>query len=195
MNLGHRELDPRAEHLTTEDWALPASRELVQGLGTNFANPNSYPTDARGLAYSYAFFSAKHLGAGQFYLMTIKDKSGRDFEGNRMYRLTVPANVPAQQYWSATAYDRVTHALIRNMKWSSRSSQNPALQKNADGSVDVFFGPEAPLGKESNWVPTDQGGKFEVLFRLYGPKKDLFDRTWKLPDIERTATGQAEKAA
>jgi hypothetical protein len=59
------------------------------------------------------------------------------------------------------------------------------LQKNPDGSVDIWFGPTAPLGKETNWVPTVSTGQFEVLFRLYGPTKALFDKTWKLPDIEK----------
>ena len=40
-------------------------------------------------------------------------------------------------------------------------------------------------GKESNWVPTSAEGKFEVLFRFYGPEKPFFDKTWKLPDIEK----------
>jgi hypothetical protein len=71
------------------------------------------------------------------------------------------------------------------MKWLSRSSQTPNLMKNADGSVDVYFGPKAPAGKEGNWVPTDAKGEFEVIFRLYGPEKPLFDKTWKLPDVER----------
>ncbi|HEY7065170.1 MAG TPA: DUF1254 domain-containing protein [Chloroflexota bacterium] len=168
-------------------WALPASQELVQGTQTNYADPNAYPLDARGLAFSYAFFSAKHLGAGQFYLMTIKDKDGNDFDGSQTYRLAVPPNAPVKQYWSATVYDRATHALIRDMKRSSRSSQNPDLQTNADGWVDVYFGPRAPAGKESNWVPTNPAGGFEVLFRLYGPEQPLFDKTWVLPDIERVS--------
>jgi hypothetical protein len=46
-------------------------------------------------------------------------------------------------------------------------------------------GPNAPAGKESNWVPTKADGQFEVLFRLYGPETPLFDKTWKLPDIEK----------
>ena len=66
----------------------------------------------------------------------------------------------------------------------SRGSNTPGLQKNADGSVDIYFGPKAPAAKESNWIPTG-AGKFEVLFRLYGPQKTLFDKTWKLPDIEK----------
>jgi hypothetical protein len=117
--------------------------------------------------------------------MAAKDKEGRALDGASGYRLNVPANAPVKLYWSATVYDRVTHALLREQKTVSRSSLSPGLQKNADGSVDVYFGPNAPAGKESNWVPTSASGKFEVLFRLYGPEKPLFDKTWKLPDIER----------
>ena len=97
----------------------------------------------------------------------------------------MPPNAPVEQYWSATAYDRVTHALIRNMPRASRSSQIPEMQKNADGSIDVYFGPAAPAGKESNWVPTDRTRGFEVMFRAYARTKAFFDKTWKLPDIER----------
>ncbi len=172
-------------YFETSRWAVPATSDLIEAFGTHFAKPDSYPIDSRGRAYSMGFFSAKHLGAGQFYLMTIKDKDGKDFDGGGSYRLTVPANAPVKQYWSATVYDRATHALIRDQKWSSRSSQNTDLQKNADGSVDVYFGPKAPAGKESNWVPTSANGRFEVLYRFYGPEKPLFDKTWKLPDIEK----------
>ena len=98
---------------------------------------------------------------------------------------TWDGDAPVRQFWSATAYDRATHALIRNMPSSSRSSQSPGLEKNADGSVDVYFGPRAPPGKDPNWVPTKAGGEFEVLFRFYGPEKSLFEKTWKLSDIEK----------
>jgi hypothetical protein len=167
-------------------WAVPASPEVIEGMSTSFAKPDSYPVDGRGLTYSFVYFSAKHLGAGQFYLMAIKDKAGQAFDGGSTYRLQVPAKAPVKLYWSATAYDRTTHALIRDQKWASRASTTPGLQANADGSVDIYFGPKAPDGKESNWVPTRAGGQFEVLFRLYGPEKALLDKTWKLPDIEKT---------
>ena len=166
-------------------WALPASPEFAEGIQSNFGAPDSYPIDARGRTYSIAFFSAKHIGAGQYYLMTIKDKAGKSFDGGKTYRLNVPANAPVKLYWSATVYDRATHALIRNTRWSSRSSLVTGIQSNADGSVAVYFGPRAPKGLESNWVPTKAGKGFEVLFRFYGPTKALFDKTWKLPDIER----------
>ena len=166
-------------------WFLPASPEVVRGMSTFFADPNSYPIDSRGTMYTLGFFSAKHFGAGQAYLMTFKDKDGEKLDGSTTYRLNVPANAPVRQYWSATVYDRDTHALIRNAPWPSRSSQTPGLQKNSDGSVDIYFGPKAPQGKESNWVPTNAGGGFETLFRLYGPDKAFAEKTWKLPDIEK----------
>jgi hypothetical protein len=105
-------------------------------------------------------------------------------DGGKTYRLHVPAKAPVSQYWSATLYDRATHALIRDVSRPSRSSQSPGLQTNADGSVDLYFGPAAPSGRETNWVPTRAGGQFEVLFRLYGPDKTFFDKAWQLPDIE-----------
>jgi hypothetical protein len=116
--------------------------------------------------------------------MTIKDKEGRRFDGSKNYRLKVPPDAPVRLYWSATAYDGDTHALIRNTDRSSRGSNTPGLRRNADGSVEINFGPQAPAGRENNWVPTDANGPFEVLFRFYGPQKPLFDKTWVLPDVE-----------
>ena len=164
-----------------------ASPDYLKASQDGFSDPNAYPFDGRGLVFTFAFFTPKHLGKGQFYLMTVKDKDGQNFDGSKSYRLTVPANAPVNQYWSATVYDRATHGLIRDMPRSGRGSQSQGLQKNPDGSVDIYFGPKAPPGKDSNWVPTNPSGQFEVLFRFYGPEKPLFDKTWKLPDIERIA--------
>ena len=166
-------------------WVFPIAPEVINGLQNQFVNPDSYPVEGRGVTYTMAFFSTKHSGIGQYYLMTLKDRDGQGLEGAKTYRLTVPANAPVKQYWSATAYDRETHALIREMPRAGRSSQSPGLQANADGSVDIWFASKAPAGRESNWVPTGTGGKFEVLFRFYGPEKPVFDKTWSLPDIER----------
>ena len=166
-------------------WALPTTQEMAAAIQNNYGVPNSYPTDARGVSFSIAYFSPKHLGPGQFYLMSIKDKAGERLDASKSYRLRVPANVPAKLYWSVTLYDGATHALIRDSRWSSRASTTPGLQKNSDGSVDLYFGPTAPAGKESNWIPTGAKGPFEALFRIYGPEKPFFEKTWKLPDIER----------
>ena len=158
---------------------------MIHNVMADWRIPDSYPVDARGTAYSLAFFSAKHLGESQYYLLTGRDKEGKPLEGKNAYRLTAPANAPVTQYWSMTVYNRATHAFIREARWVGRSSQTPGLQKNADGSADIFFGPTPPTSGESNWVPTDPNGDFEVLARFYGPQKPPYEKTWKLPDIEK----------
>jgi hypothetical protein len=165
-------------------WMVPALPELLAAVQADFNDPDRYPVDARGLSYTFAFIGIKRLGAGQFYLMSIKDRDGNALDGGKSYRLTVPARPPVEQYWSATVYDRQNHALIRDLSRASRSSQIPEMKKNTDGSVDVYFGPAAPAGKESNWVPTKAGAGFEVMFRAYAPTKAFFDKTWRLADIE-----------
>ncbi|WFU35094.1 DUF1254 domain-containing protein [Bradyrhizobium brasilense] len=168
-------------------WFPAAMPEMVKAAQGGYGDPDAYPVDARGVTYTLGFTGIKRIGTAQFYLMTSKDRDGAPFDGEAMYRLTVPANAPVRQYWSATVYDRETHALVRNMPRASRASISDGIQKNADGSIDVYFGPKAPEGKEANWVPTDPNRKFELLFRLYGPEKPLFDHSWKLPDVERVA--------
>jgi len=134
-----------------------------------------------------AFFSARHLGTGQFYVMTLCDREGRALDGSRPYRLTVPAGAPVSLYWSATVYDRSTHALLRDQPRVSCASNDNQVQSNADRSVDVYFGPSPPSVGESNWVPTLANRTFEVLFRFYGPQPPLFDKTWRLSDIEEVS--------
>ena len=170
-------------------WTYPTHPDMLQAGSESFEGPDRYPVDWRGLTYSYAYIGIKHLGAGQFYLINIKDGDGEDYHGAKTYRLHVPPNVPVEQYWSLTAYDRVTHALIKNVNRASRSSNAADVKKNPDGSVDLYLGPKAPAGKESNWIPTDPAREFELMFRLYGPKPALFEKTktWTLPDVEKVA--------
>jgi hypothetical protein len=170
-----------------KQWRPAAAAEAVKMQATGYADPNAYPSDLRGMMYSYGYIGLKRLGVGQFYLINIRDKDGDPFDGSKTYKLRVPPNAPVDQYWSVTAYDRQTHALIKNMPRASRSSQIPDMQKNADGSVDIYFGPEPPAGKDTNWVPTDPARKFELMFRVYAPRKEFFDKVWVLPDVEHVA--------
>ncbi|MFH6950056.1 DUF1254 domain-containing protein [Flavobacterium sp. FlaQc-51] len=186
----HAWIDKKFEKIFTPpfyegtNWALPASPDVVKSIMTNYTAPNIYPIDERAISYSMAYFSAKKLGTGQYYLMTVKDNNDQPFDGSKLYKLHLPAKVPVKLYWSVTAYDRETHALILDMKYSSRASTSQGLQKNADGSVDIYFGAKAPEGKTSNWAPTNPKGKFELLARFYGPEKGFFDKTWKMGDVE-----------
>jgi len=168
-------------------WFPAASPEMVEAAASGYANPDHYAIDARGVTYTLGFTGIKRLGMAQFYLMSNKAKDGEPFDGATTYRLRVPPNAPVKQYWSATVYDRETHALVKNMNRASIASISSGVQKNSDSSVDIFFGPKAPAGKEANWVPTDPNRKFELLFRLYGPKSEFFEKKWSLPDVEKYA--------
>ncbi len=179
-------------------WTLPAPPELLQAAANNFRTFDSYPIDSRALAYHYAYIGVErsladytaYVGterglAGQFYLINIKDKNGASYEGSSTNRLHVPPDVPVDQYWSLTAYDRDTHALIKNVDRAGRASNAPEVKKAADGSVDLYIGPKAPPGQETNWIPTDPARRFELTFRVYGPKREFFAKKWALPDVER----------
>jgi len=166
-------------------WGLPAQPVLVRAVGAGFAEPESYPVDARGLTYTFAFFSARHLGTGQFYLMTVADADGNPLDGAHTYELVVPRDAPVKQYWSATLYDRDTHTLLQGLDRSGVSSQTAGLVVSDDGATRLRIGPTAPEQDAANWAPTDPTRPFEVLFRLYGPTPAFFDKTWRLPDLVR----------
>jgi len=171
---------------TSSRWAVPAFPDLVKAGSSGYAETDIYPVDARALTYSIGYIGIKRLGTAQTYLIAGKDKDGNAMAGAKTYRLHVPPNVPVDLYWSVTAYDRETHALIKDMSRASRASNAAEVQTNPDGSTDIYFGPKAPEGKESNWVPTDPQRGFELLFRLYSPTKALFEKkVWTLPDVEK----------
>lgn len=126
-------------------------------------------------------------GVGSAYLAAYYDAKGAAFDGAASYRLRVPPNVPAKLFWSVTLYDTQTRGLIQNAQQIVDRSSRQALQKNADGSIDLVLGPRAPAGFEPNWIPTAPGRSWYVYFRLFGPLEPYFDRSWSLPDIQSLA--------
>jgi hypothetical protein len=151
----------------------------------------TYPTfvdlDTRAALYYGIFSSVERLGAGTFYFVNVKDASGAWLDGGKNYKLTVPANVPAKQFWSVIVHDVETAAWFTDLPINKEgvASFTKGLKKNQDGSVDVYFGPKAPKGKETNWLPTVSGKKFFLIFRFYGPEPALFNKSWKLSDVEK----------
>jgi len=138
------------------------------------------------IAASYAMIT-KTPGVGSIYLSTYRDKEGDWLDGGKSYRLRIAPNPPMQQFWAVSVYDIDTRNLFRNEALKAEvSSNSKGLQKNADGSVDVYFGPTAPSGKESNWVQTVPDKFWFPYFRLYAPTQAYFDRSWPLPDIEKS---------
>ena len=104
--------------------------------------------------------------------------------GDRNYRLRVPANPPVKRFWAVTAYDPTSRSLLDSGGKITVGSMS-APQTNADGSVDVYFGPQAPKEKAGNWIKTDPAKGFFVVFRFYGPLEGYIDKTWVLNDFER----------
>jgi len=151
--------------------------------GFPFLTPDRLLIDERGILYFWATFLPKQLGGGSFYLMGIKDKDGDLLDGKSLYRLRVPKDVPASEFWSAIAYSMKTKGFIENTKPVGLSSQDKNLEANADGTHDIYFGPSAPKGWESNWVQT--GEDFFLIFRLYGPSKEVVEGKWTLNDVEK----------
>jgi hypothetical protein len=121
---------------------------------------------------------------GQRYLEAFKDNDGNWLDGSKHYKLRVPANPPVEEFWSITVYDNLLRSMTQNKENKAALSSYDKLTKNADGSVDLYFGPKAPAGLESNWVDTSASKGWFVWFRFYGPTEPFFNQSWQLPDFE-----------
>ena len=157
---------------------------------TTFERDGVTDIDARTLWHYQAIVVSPNListtpGAGTAYLTTFRDSENRYLDGGKDYVLRVAANPPVARFWAISAYDPTTRSLLDvggNTNKSVGSLDDPAV--NTDGSVDVYFGPAAPEGKEANWVPTVAGKGFFLVFRFYGPTEGYIDKTWALNDLE-----------
>ena len=159
---------------------------------TTFERDGVNDIDARTLWHYQAIVVSPNLlsttpGQGTAYLTAFRDKEGEYLDGAVNYRLRIPANAPVKRFWAVTAYDPTTRGLLDaggNTNRSIGSMDKPVA--NADGSVDIFFGPSAaPKGKENNWVRTNAGKGFFVVFRFYGPTEGYIEKTWVLDDFEK----------
>jgi len=176
--------DPEVVYWPNRNW------EKMFVRNTEFLRNGYNDIDARTLWHYQAIVMSPYLlsntpGAGTYYLDAAKDKNGAHLDGANTYRLRVPANPPVKRFWAVTAYDPQTRGLLDagdNFNKTVGSNEEPEM--NPDGSVDVYFGPKAPEGKEKNWVPTNPKKGFFLVFRLYGPLEPFIDKTWVLGDLE-----------
>jgi hypothetical protein len=166
-------------------WGLSDTLGFATKTGFSFQTADYLDIDARAPIYFLAYAVPAKLGAASFYLVSYRDVAGQPLEGGTAYRLRIPPNVPAQQFWAVTIYDLETAGFIRESSRVGVDSYDQKMRRNVDGSVDVYFGPAVPAGQETNWVSTVPGKGWLAMFRFYGPNKSLFDKTWKLPDIEK----------
>jgi hypothetical protein len=131
--------------------------------------------------------AAAPVGAGSQYAAAMVDTKGDAFDGGKIYRLRLPPNIPAKQFWSLIPYDTQTRSVLQNdQRDAGLSSETGTVTANADGSVDVYFAPTRPPGKE-NWIQTVAGKSWFVYFRLYSPLEPWFAKSWRPGDIELVA--------
>ena len=146
--------------------------------------PNYFDYVSRGPIYYAIISSVKNYGSATFYIGAAETADGKWLDGSKDYKLVIPANVPVKDFWAVTTYDLITASYQRDIAKSSIDSNQEGLKKNKDGTITIYFAPKAPKGKEANWLPTIKGHKFFLLFRFYGPTKQVFDGSWELNDIK-----------
>lgn len=165
--------------------------------GTSFIG-NSYLFEHNGVKLidprSMFFFAATGItpamtiakvGIGSQYAAAFVDSKKEALDGGKNYKIHLPPGIPAKDFWSFVAYDLQTRSMLQtDEQFPSIGSQNKEIQINPDTSVDVYFGPKAPKGKENNWIQTMPGKNWFTILRLYGPLQSWFDKTWKPGEIE-----------
>jgi hypothetical protein len=160
------------------------------GGSYEFLNNGERMLDARTLMHYYATgitpaMSSSKPGSGSAYAYAGRDSEGRYLDGGKTYKITLPAPIPAGQFWSFMVYDGQTRSMLEtDQKAAGLDSNQPGIKKNPDGSVTVWFAPKAPAGEEANWVQTTPGKGWNSLLRLYAPLQPWFDKTWKPGDFE-----------
>jgi hypothetical protein len=146
--------------------------------------------DARVMFHYYATgitpaMALKMVGIGSQYAAAFVDSTGKPLDGSKTYKIHLPPNIPAKDFWSFVVYDNQTRSMLQtDEQFPSIGSEDKSVVVNPDTSVDVYFGPTAPTGHETNWVQTVPGKGWNVLLRLYGPLQPWFDKTWKPGEFE-----------
>lgn len=129
--------------------------------------------------------AVKIVGGGSQYACATFDSDGNYFDGGKNYRLHLPPKVPINNFWSVIPYDTQTRSVLQtDQRDTALTSNSGTVKENADGSIDIYFGPKAPEGKESNWIQTVPGKGWFTILRLYGALEPWFDKTWRPGEIE-----------
>jgi hypothetical protein len=155
----------------------------------NFRTPSGLDLGARDRWFAQAIVASPAMfrrspGAGSLYWLGARDRSGAYLDGGKAYKLSVPLPVPAGLFWSVTAYDAATRSEVQTDKDKAALRSLFELKDLSGDSVNLYFGPTAPAGKESRWIKTAPGKGWFAYFRIYGPKSPAFDGAWKPADFE-----------
>ena len=163
-------------------WTQPVANSMISTM-MSYEDENKIYIDDRAFTFYTYIAPPVKLGASTAYLMLTRDERGAPLLGGENYTLTVPANVPAKQFWSVLVYDQATASYIRHADpIGLASSEGPEM--NDDGTCTLYFGPE-PLNGGVNYLPTGNAEKYFLLFRFYGPEEAYNDGSWMLNDMKK----------
>ena len=157
---------------------------------TSFEADGVMNLDARVLFYYNAggvtpAMAVTQAGAGSDYALAMLDGSDQPFDGSKTYRLHMPPDVPVNNFWAVTLYDTQTRTQLQTSQlFPTVGSLTKGMEQNADGSYDVYFAPQAPAGKEGNWLHTNKGKSWFAILRMYGPLEPWINKSWRPGDIE-----------
>ncbi len=157
---------------------------------TSFESDGTMGLDARALFYFNAggvtpAMAVTKAGAGSDYALGVLDADKKPLDGGKTYKLHLPPDVPVKDFWAVTLYDTQTRSQLQtSQRFPTVGSLTEGMQKNEDGSYDLFFGPKAPEGKEGNWLATVPGKSWFCILRMYGPMEPWIDKTWRPGEIE-----------
>jgi hypothetical protein len=177
---------------STDPYWPGANWKLALGLEPSQRQENYDELDERAEWFYEAVTASEGMvtktpGVGSTYLASYADKDGEWLDGAKSYKLHMPANPPAEQFWSIAVYSWDTRTLIDNEQGRSSQSSVQDLVMNPDGSVDLYYGPTSPKGKEKNWVQTIPGRGWWVYLRFYAPTEAYFDKSWEIADFEKVS--------
>jgi len=162
----------------------------LQPDNADFETPAELDVQARERWFAQAIGASPAMfrrtpGAGSLYWLGHRDKGGAYLDGSRNYVLKVPQPVPARLFWSVTVYDSRTRSQIATSQdKAALRSLVETFVPEADGSVELHFGPREPEGKAGQWIRTNPGEGWFAYFRVYGPEAAAFDGAWKPGDFE-----------
>jgi hypothetical protein len=148
-------------------------------------------TGRYGTAYLWrAVVSLIGLGANlpedAIYPHATTDVAGQPLTGAHRYVIRFPKGQlpPVGAFWSLTMYNARQY-FVQNPLNRYVIGDRDKLRFNDDGSLSLYIQHDSPdEDRESNWLPAP-ADSFNVIMRLYWPKKEIVDGTWKMPPIEQ----------
>jgi hypothetical protein len=117
------------------------------------------------------------------------DADKQKLDGSHRYTIHFAADKlpPVNAFWSLTMYGLPEILLVANPidRYLLNSPMLPDFVRDADGGITLYIQQESPgKDKEANWLPAP-AGPFYMSMRLYWPKKEALDGSWKLPPLKR----------